>query len=671
MTASAEPPKAPPPAGSYSRLRPSTHSTSSQLENSSYTVDTAIDTIGLGPFQYIVLILAGLCWTAESMEMLLLSFIKQPLQCEWDISDSSAALITTCVAAGMLAGSTTWGIVADRFGRRFSFITSTAFTFSLGLVSALSINYPMMLVSRGLVGFGIGGVPVSFSLLMEFLPSANRGSWGMSLALFWALGAVFESIVAMFVLPVLGWRWLIAISTLPLLIVLLSSFWLSESPRWLISRGKVDWAEQILIRVARINRSSLPSGNLARETTTYGLVEEDPQSATLRTEIDDAFNSTDALVPVGSSAVLCSTAPSASAARNVDVDVDVEAVAGPEHSDAPASAPPFSPPVNDSVPNPAATEPLSSQRNVGISSLLRRGARSLALTVGLIWFVCAFVYYGLVMLQPELISAENAGHRCNYAASECGVAGGNSACTILPICSWTSDKTCVPTGLLHARAEGAENASGQKNATCARQLTRDDFASTLWASVGEMPGVLIAFMMVDIIGRRPLLGYMFGALGLSFIALFYCLSRMGETAIFFIARGAASGAFQAMFLFTNEVYPAVIRATAMGVSSSVARLGLIVTPFIAQYLTNIDERMALVVYSAASVLAVLGVVWLPIETTGRPLVESMEELVQSLREARMRQMGVEVGTSFAKDPTVNPVVRFLRWNAVLDGVTVR
>lgn len=599
-----------------------------EAPNPVYTVDTALDSIGLGTFHYIVLLLTGLCWTAESMEMLLLSFIKQPLQCEWAVSDSQIAVITTVVGIGMLVGGTFWGIVADRYGRRLSFIVSTAFLSGMGLASALSPNYNAILLIRGLAGFGVGGVPVSFSLLMEILPSAQRGSWGMSLAIFWALGAFFEATIAMFVLPAMGWRWLLTFSASPLFLVLLLSFWLPESPHWLVARGKLQSANQVLTRIARVNQSAMPPGhligNLPAENT---ISESDTHGGTNLLNNNSVRDESDGVYPTS--------------------DTEYNSQNGAPHSI-------------------GISQTQSDGEDSGIASLLRPGARSLAFKILSLWFVCGFVYYGIVMLQPELISSENAGHRCNYAAKECGLSTQEATCTAEHICSWTSDASCVPTGLLHTRQQ---TLTSNTNSACARKLTTNDFISTLWGSVGEMPGVVVAFVLIDVIGRRPLFGYMFGSLCAAFIMLLYCLSRIGETAVFFISRGASCGSFQAIYLYTNEIYPSSIRATAMGLSSSTARIGLLITPFVAQFLINIDESLALAVYFLAAAGAFIAILLLPIETTGRPLFSSMDELTDMLNEARCQRL--DSGVPFAKDPSAHPLVRFFRWNARIDGIPVK
>lgn len=568
-------PSAVPRVTDYSTLAAAVENGASTAASLEYTVEEAIESIGLGRFQYYVLALAGLCWTAESMEMLLLSYIKAPLQCAWNINDARAAFITTCVGIGMLIGAISWGVMADRFGRRTAFIASTAFTFIFGLISGLSVNYPMLLIARGAVGFGIGGVPVSFSLIMELLPAAQRGTWGMALAGFWSLGAIFESAVAMLVLPALGWRWLIIISSLPLAFVLILCFFVTESPRWLIARGFLERAERAVSRISQINGRALPPGRLV---------------AHISTETPDIV------------------------VRN------------------------------------------NHQGRLG--GLLRPGARSLAGKVALLWFTTAFVYYGLLLLQPEFISSANAGRRCPYAAQECGVLNAQPQCEANKICSWGSSSICHPSGVL-------QQVPGAENIACSTQLTREDFRSTLWASVGELPGILVAFVTVDHIGRRPVLGYMFGLGGVMFVLLLGCIGLQAETIVFFVGRGASSGSFQAVYLYTNEVYPSRIRARAMGLGSSVARIGLILTPFVAQYLSNFNTAAALWIYFGASAAAVLSVLLIPIETTGRPLMESMDELIETLRNNTPNDGGPDM--SFSKDPSAHPFIRSLRWQARVDG----
>ena len=57
---------------------------------------------------------------------------------------------------------------------------------------------------------------------------------------------------------------------------------------------------------------------------------------------------------------------------------------------------------------------------------------------------------------------------------------------------------------------------------------------------------------------------------------------MWLTVFLFGARGFATGVFQAVYVYTPEVFPTKIRGTAMGLMSSSSRIGGLVTPFVAQ-----------------------------------------------------------------------------------------
>lgn len=55
--------------------------------------------------------------------------------------------------------------------------------------------------------------------LLTVLPNATPSLTPLLLCqVFWAIGTVFEVILAVFVMPSLGWRWLLILSAVPLLL---------------------------------------------------------------------------------------------------------------------------------------------------------------------------------------------------------------------------------------------------------------------------------------------------------------------------------------------------------------------------------------------------------------------------------------------------------------------
>ncbi len=58
--------------------------------------------------------------------------------------------------------------------------------------------------------------------------------------------------------------------------------------------------------------------------------------------------------------------------------------------------------------------------------------------------------------------------------------------------------------------------------------------------------------------------------------------RILLTIFLFVIRAFATGVFQAIFLYTPEVYPTTVRSFALGTCSAAARIGAIITPYTAQ-----------------------------------------------------------------------------------------
>jgi MFS family permease len=145
---------------------------------------------------------------------------------------------------------------------------SALMTFSFGALSSIAPNFPILLILRGLTGVGIGGVPQSVTLYAEFLPMAQRAKCVVLIESFWAVGAIFEAVLALFIMETLGWRWLLLFSSLPLLCFAICCFWLPESARFYMASGKTEEAYAILQRVAHYNGKTLPKGKLVERPNT-------------------------------------------------------------------------------------------------------------------------------------------------------------------------------------------------------------------------------------------------------------------------------------------------------------------------------------------------------------------------------------------------------------------
>ncbi|KAK2188310.1 hypothetical protein NP493_136g03000 [Ridgeia piscesae] len=234
--------------------------------DATYTIDEAMEKIGFGRFQMKVSAFCGLAWIADSMEVMALSILGPTLTCEWRLNSTQEALITTVVFVGYLFGSPIFGYIGDTYGRRTSLTMSAAWAVYYGLLSTLSPRYAWLLILRGLLGVGVGGVPQAVTYASEFLPNKIRGQCILALEFFWAFGALFEVLLAMWLLQSYGWHWWLAASALPLVVFLSMTSFFPESPRYQIVRGEVDKAEATIIKIAKENKATLPRGRLRGES---------------------------------------------------------------------------------------------------------------------------------------------------------------------------------------------------------------------------------------------------------------------------------------------------------------------------------------------------------------------------------------------------------------------
>ena len=71
----------------------------------------------------------------------------------------------------------------------------------------------------------------------------------MVMSFFWAIGACLEALLAWAIMPTLGWRYLVAVSVIPLLIFLFFSPIIPESLLYLSVSGQQKRAEKLIARV--------------------------------------------------------------------------------------------------------------------------------------------------------------------------------------------------------------------------------------------------------------------------------------------------------------------------------------------------------------------------------------------------------------------------------------
>jgi len=209
--------------------------------------ENIIETIGVGRTQWVLLAITGLVFCSDAAEVTFLSFVTEQLRCEWGLTSRQETAITQAVFCGMIVGAPVWGFIADKIGRRPSFLYSSAVICLFGFATALAQDFYSLIAVRAVVGFGVAGLPVGFDVLAESLPVAGRGAFLLYIEYFWTFGSIYVNLCAWLTLQTAGWRVFTLLSALPTLSASIAGYFaLPESPRWLIEEGRFGEALAIL-----------------------------------------------------------------------------------------------------------------------------------------------------------------------------------------------------------------------------------------------------------------------------------------------------------------------------------------------------------------------------------------------------------------------------------------
>jgi putative MFS transporter len=196
-----------------------------------------------------MLVLAGLGYTFDAMDVAIVAFILPPVTLLFGLDDPQTGLLGSSVLIGYLVGALAAGILGDHIGRRSVMMRALAVYSIASLFAAMSFNWQFLFWSRVVAGIGTGAESAIIApFLSEFIQSRYRGRFIGSLAGFFSFGFVFAALLGYFLVPATssGWRIVQIITAAPILLLLWWRRALPESPRWLIQRGRSEQAEQIV-----------------------------------------------------------------------------------------------------------------------------------------------------------------------------------------------------------------------------------------------------------------------------------------------------------------------------------------------------------------------------------------------------------------------------------------
>lgn len=173
---------------------------------------------------------------------------------EFHLTAADKGMISAASLAGILIGATALGGLADHFGRKMLFISEMVlFTIFLVLV-AVSPSFPFLVVALLGMGLALGcDYPTAHLVISESIPSHCRGKLVLGAFGFQAVGALAGTVLGFFILSIskslADWRLMYACAIIPAIAVIIGRFFITQSPHWLMSKGRHQEAEREMRRL--------------------------------------------------------------------------------------------------------------------------------------------------------------------------------------------------------------------------------------------------------------------------------------------------------------------------------------------------------------------------------------------------------------------------------------
>ncbi|XP_075975361.1 organic cation transporter protein-like isoform X2 [Anticarsia gemmatalis] len=173
-------------------------------------------------------------------------------------------LVGTVHNIGMLVSLPILGYISDRWGRKRALILSCTLVGAIGTLKAFSMNYEMYITVEFLETIaGASTFPAAYILTIELLGQDKRVLTTAFLGIMLVLGGLSFAMLAK---TFQYWRTFILVTYPPSLLFILYIYFLPESIRWLLSKGRKEEAVEIIMNAAKMNNVTLSDETMKQLT---------------------------------------------------------------------------------------------------------------------------------------------------------------------------------------------------------------------------------------------------------------------------------------------------------------------------------------------------------------------------------------------------------------------
>ena len=217
---------------------------------SASTVFKGLDESSVQPFHIRTLIVSGMGFFTDAYDLFVIGALLPVIAIYFNLQTTSSdlvyALISSSALFGAVLGPIIFGPISDRFGRKTVYAIDLAILIVAAVGSAFSASAVELIAWRFVLGIGVGGdYPVSATLMSEYSNRKDRGKLVSSVFAMQGFGLLSGALVTLVCLwlhltPDIVWRIPLALGAVPALAVIYARRKVAETPRFMMSSGKVD-----------------------------------------------------------------------------------------------------------------------------------------------------------------------------------------------------------------------------------------------------------------------------------------------------------------------------------------------------------------------------------------------------------------------------------------------
>jgi sugar porter (SP) family MFS transporter len=182
----------------------------------------------------------------------------QALKVLYHLSAPGEGFTVASALVGTVIGSMLAGIPGDRYGRRDSLRGMAVLYVVSALGCAFAWNWTALVIFRFIGGLAIGGSSVLGPMyIAEISPAKWRGRL-VGLFQFNVVFGILLAYLSNYILGTMGfgaaeWRWKLGVTAVPAAFFFLMLFGIPRSPRWLVKKGRIDEAREVLRLIGEEN----------------------------------------------------------------------------------------------------------------------------------------------------------------------------------------------------------------------------------------------------------------------------------------------------------------------------------------------------------------------------------------------------------------------------------